>query len=479
MPSIIGSILPLLALPVITRYLTPQDFGVAALAMSTTTLVVSFLSCSIDTATQRYYFEYRKNRDDLRALINTSLSFLIVVFALSLAPVYWLSAFISQTVMGVDKYGFAVFVAYVNGCFAILVNFYLLLYRNMEKARHFSTATIAQNTINTALSLVLIVWCGYGFMGIIYGALFSSLVTFMVLFVLFYRDYPFRFERQMLMDNLKFGIPLLPNVFTGSIYQFFDKYLLSSMASLASVGVLSIAQNLSSKLFVFMTALQSTFDPLFMKDMFDRGAEGAASVGRNFTIFTYLSIMTVLMAILFGEEIVRIMAPPSYYEAIDVMLILLCGISIQTFGKIVGSQLAYIKKAYLSFPITVVGLIVNVGINLALIPRWHAVGAAIATLMTIMMMNGIYVLIAQRGYKIIYEYNILAPIYALVFTATFILIYLRSIEASYFIQYSFKVFFLIAYGVLGIKAEILTREKMNALFQIITFRNMDGKWRGA
>jgi len=479
MPSIIGSILPLLALPVVTRYLTPQDFGVAALAMSTTTLVVSFLSCSIDTATQRYYFEYRKNRDDLRALINTSLSFLIVVFALSLPPVYWLSAFISQTVMGVDKYGFAVFVAYVNGCFAILVNFYLLLYRNMEKARHFSTATIAQNTINTALSLVLIVWCGYGFMGIIYGALFSSLVTFMVLFVLFYRDYPFRFERQMLMDNLKFGIPLLPNVFTGAIYQFFDKYLLSNIASLASVGVLSIAQNLSSKLFIFMTALQSTFDPLFMKDMFDRGAEGAASVGRNFTIFTYLSIMTVLMAILFGEEIVRIMAPPSYYEAIDVMLILLCGISIQTFGKIVGSQLAYIKKAYFSFPITVVGLIVNVGINLALIPRWHAVGAAIATLITIMMMNGISVLIAQRGYKIVYEYNILAPIYILVFTATFVLIYLRSVEVSYFIQYSFKLLFLIIYGVLGIKAEILTREKMNALFQIITFRKMDGKWRGA
>ncbi len=478
-PSIISSVLPLLALPIITRFLTPLDFGVAALAISTTALIVSFLSCGVDAAAQRYYFEYRNNPDDLRALISTTIFFLIFIFVLIVSPIYWLSGFIAKTVLGSEQYRFAIFVSYINGCCTVMVNFYLLLYRNMEKAKYFSAFTITHNSANTVLTLILVVWFGYGYMGIIYGSFLSSVLIFAVLFVMFYKAYPFHFKKHILIDNLKYGIPLIPNVFTSVVYQFFDKYMLSSMASLASVGVLSIAQNLSGKLFVFMTALQSTFDPLFMKDMFDRGEEGAASVGRNFTIFTYLSIMTVLVAILFGEEIMRIMAPPSYYEAIDVMLILLCGISIQTFGKIVGSQLAYIKKAYLSFPITVVGLLVNVGINLALIPRWQAVGAAMATLMTIMMMNGLYVLIAQRGYKIVYEHHILVPIYVLVFISTFILIYLRSVEASYFIQYSFKVFALIAYGVLGVKAEILTREKMNALFQIITFRNMDGKWRGA
>ena len=212
-------------------------------------------------------------------------------------------------------------------------------------------------------------------MGVIYGSLFSSVFIFAVLFVIFCKAYSFHFRKRILINNLKYGIPLIPNVFTGAVYQFFDKYMLSSMASLNNVGILSIAQNLSGKLFVLMTALQSTFDPIFMRDMFDRGKEGAKSVGRNFTVFSYLSISAVLIAILFGEEIVRIMAPPSYHEAVNVMLIFLCGISVQTFGKIVGSsQLAYIKKVYLAFPISIIGLLLNIGLNLLLIPVWQVTG---------------------------------------------------------------------------------------------------------
>ena len=71
---------------------------------------------------------------------------------------------------------------------------------------------------------------------------------------------------------------------------------------------------------------------------------------------------------------------------------------------------------------------------------------------------------------------ILSYIYVVVFTSAAALIYLRSIEASYFIQYGVKVLSLISYVIIGIKAEIVTREKLNILYRMITFRNADGKF---
>jgi len=409
-PTLISNVLPLVILPVITRFLSPKDFGIWALATSSTLIIVNLFGCNVNAATQRYYFEYRKNKKDLAGLINTGFIFLLISMLFSIPIIYILKGFISKIVLGDVKYGSAILFAYIGGWFSILVNYYLMLYRNMEKAKYFSAFTTLQVVINSVLSLILIVGFKFDYMGLIYSNLISFLIPLIALIYLFMTNHRISFNKKILIDDLKYGIPLLPNLFTSSIYQFFDKYMIRSIVSISSTGVYSIAKSISNKIFVVMTAVQATYDPIFMKDMFDRGVEGARSVGRNFTVFSYISLSAVLVAILFGEEIISIFAPPSYRGAINMFLILVSTVSVQTFGKIVGSQLAYVKKAYLSFPISVVGLTVNVLLNLLLIPVWGAFGAAIATLVTTVTMNIIYFIIAQKYYRIVYENKILISI---------------------------------------------------------------------
>lgn len=475
-PLVIGNVMPFLTLPIITRFLTPEDFGISALAMSSTLIVVSFLACNVDAATQRYYFEYRKNPQELNELINSSLIFLFVVLGVSVPFVYYFSSDISKIIMGSDKYSPAVFISYLSGCMSVLMNFYLILFRNMEKAKAFSMFKTAQAVINAVLILVFIVGFKLGYMGLIYATFGSYFVISISLVIRFMAEFPFSFNPKMLLDNLKFGIPLLPNLFTSSIYQFFDKYMLRSIISLSSTGIFSIAQNISGRLFVVMTAVQSTFDPIFMRDMFDKKEAGASSVGRNFTLFTYISLAAVLAAALFGEEIIYILAPRSYYGAINVFMILLGGVSTQTFGKIVGSQLAYAKKAYLAFPITVVGLIVNVSLNLFLIPRWQASGAAFATFLTVITMNTIFVKVSQKYYRIIYDRESLIYIYAVLFLSIFLLIYMRHTGADIWLKYSVKLVGIASYAAIGVKSGILTKENLNIIFRILTFKKTTEKY---
>lgn len=468
-PSLLGSVIPLITFPIMTRFLIPKDFGIIALSASFPGLIVNLLSCNVNSAAQRYYFEYRKNAMDICSLINTTLVFLLCVFMIAAPIVFLIKNFLSAIVLGSSEYGLAIFLSYLAACFNVLINFYLLLYRNMEESKKFSFFTITQMLINTTLGLLLVVGFRLGYMGLIYATFGATLTVFSVLFWRFQKNFPFSFNIKMLIDNLKYGIPLLPNNFIGSIYAFFDKYMLRSISSLSSTGIYSVAQNISNKLFVFMTAVRSTFYPLFMKDMFDRGKAAAKAVGRNFTVFTYISLSAVLGMILFGEEIIYILAPSSYYKSINVMIVILCGIAIQTFGKIVGIQLAYVKKAYLSFPISVAGLITNVLLNILLIPVWGAMGAGLATVMTIFIMNIITIAVAQGYYKIIYEKKVLIFLYLNVFLSAIVLIYFRSLEVSFLLRYSLKLVSVLAFIFSGIYAKIITKRTVKTALNIVTF----------
>ncbi|MBP7089109.1 MAG: oligosaccharide flippase family protein, partial [Candidatus Omnitrophica bacterium] len=321
-PSLLGSLMPLITLPIMTRFLTPEDFGIIALATSFPSLITSLIGCNVDIAAQRYYFEYRKDSIKVNSLINSTTAFLFLVYIVSSLFVFVNKSLFSRLIMGNPECGLAIFISYLTVCLNILVTFYLTMYRNMERPKSFSRFTIIQMVMNATLVLFFVAVLRFGYLGVIYGSFLATLIIFCMLFWKFQREFPFRFDFKILKDNFKYGIPLLGNYLSGPVSQFLDKYLLRSIVSLSSAGIYSIAQNVSRKLFEFITAIQSTYHPIFMKDIFDRGKEAANSIGRNFTIFTYLSISVVLGMILFGEEIIHILAPSSYYGAINVMLII-------------------------------------------------------------------------------------------------------------------------------------------------------------
>ncbi len=434
-------------------------------------MLVGFFSFGFGEATRRYYFEYEKNEGDLRLLINTSICFLLFAMAISIIPCFFLKDFLSKLFIGSSEFGLAVFIAFVGCWLSSIVTLYLSIFRNREDAKSYSFYTLLLTIMGSLFTVVLVVFFKLGYMGLIYPYFLSSLITFFFLFFVFARKYPPCFSYKMLVDNFKFGIQLLPTGIIGSIYNVFDRYLLSIVISVSSAGIFSIAKDLSNKVFVFMAALQATYDPVFMRDIFhNERTSGPIAVGRNFTVFSYIAISIVLVSSLFAEEIIHILMPKSYYESINVLIILLCGIATQTFGMIVGSQLAYAKKMYLSFPITVIGLIINVLLNIILIPRYEAAGAALAASITIIIMNYIMVRVAQKYYKIVYEAKYLFLLYLIFFISASLLIFLQYIESGMLWKYLVKLSSIIFFIILGIKVGIVSSKNVGEIIKMMNYK---------
>ena len=452
--------LNLITLPILTRLLTPEDFGVIILAGAFPAIAVSVFTFGVTFGAERYYFEYRKDSEKLSALIFSSQLFLYLSLIVSSVPVFILKEFISKIIIGDSKYGFAVFTIFISAYFNQIITFYLRLYQNMEKAVTHSVFTITQAVVSIASSLLLVWYFKMSYMGMIYGSFTGAFVVCLAILFHFNKNSKIVFNGRILLENIKYGLQVVPKSFTGFINRFFDKYMLNNMLSLSVVGIFNIGQTIGNTMFFIMGTVWSSFQPVYYREVFDKGKEGSASVGRLFTIFAYVSLTPVLLLILFAQEIVYIIAPVPYYEAIDIIIIVSGGVATQVFGMYVGVQYAYSKKAYWIFPVTVVGTLANVAANIFLIPKFGLIGAGFSTAISTSVINAILTFIGQKLYRIQYDWKIIISLYAIILGAMTSVFYLRFIEFNNIYLYLIKLTFIVLFIFAGIKAKLITRQSI-------------------
>ena len=215
-----------------------------------------------------------------------------------------------------------------------------------------------------------------------------------------------------------------------------------------------------------MTALQGVFGPQTYKRMFGMEEEqGGESIGRFLTPFAYASIAFGILVVLLAEEIVTILAPESYHEAIDVVIVLAMFYGIMFFGK--QPQLIYAKKTHFSSIIFLVSMALNVGLNIPFIMKWGINGAAWATFIAGLGSIGISFAVGQHYYRIAWEYKKLGAIYLLFFVSAISMIYLRQISLDYSIRFGVKLLLALAYGLLGVRLRIITKSNLMIVRELI------------
>lgn len=459
-PKFISYGMTLITLPILTRLLTPEDFGIIILASAFPAIAVSVLTLGLIPAAQRYYFEYRADSEKLDAFIFSSQIFLYLSLIVSSFVVFFLKAYISQLILGNTKYGMAVFIMFIAVFLGQIISFYLYLYQNMEKAVSHSKFTIIKTVFTSIISLLLVWYFEMSYMGMIYGSFIGAFLVCGLMFIQFNKNFKLNFNSKILFENMKYGLQIVPKSFTGFIDKFFDKYMLNNMIALSAAGVYNIGQTVGNTIFFLMSTVWSSFQPVYYREIFDKGNDGSASVGRIFTIFAYIALTPVLLIILFAQEIIYIIAPAPYYGAIDIIIIISGGVATQVFGMYVGVQYAYSKKAYWIFPVSVVGTVANVVANIVLIPKYGLIGAGFSTVISTCLVNVILTAIGQKLYKIQYEWKMIVSLYAIIIGAIISILYLRVVGFNNIYLYLLKLTFIVLFIFAGIKAKLITKQSV-------------------
>lgn len=111
---------------------------------------------------------------------------------------------------------------------------------------------------------------------------------------------------------LKFNLPLIPHYLSQIILNQADRIMISRIIGSGEAAIYSVAYNVSLIMSLFTNAINSAFVPSLYSCLKNHDYK-KAKINGNYVIIIAALLTSVSM--LFGPELIRIFAPPSYYEA--------------------------------------------------------------------------------------------------------------------------------------------------------------------
>lgn len=441
-PMVVGSVVPLVTLPLITEVLTPEAYGAWALAVAYATFITGIANLGLTAGYERTFFQYTEPVD--RAALLHGVVLLVLATTLCGLGITWIWAdAIGLFVLRLPDQGRLVLVAFVASLFTSVKAYYLLHFRNSDDARRYAWYSVDETVLGAGLSVGFVVGLEWGPVGLAAGqAVAAGVVLGLVAWRLARASWSLRRQARgrvvpLVREALAISLPLTPRAFLGVVGAQFDKYIIGLLGSPTAVGVYALGQRIAYMAFQVMTAIENIFVPEVYRRMFAEGEAARHSLGRYLTPFGYLSAAVAVAVMLGAEEAVLWLAPPSYQESVTVVCLLGASYGLMFFGKM--PQLTYAKRTALASVLTVVSIAANVAFNLWTVPRWGVLGAAAGTLAAGVLTGALGFVIRQRLYPIVWQRLAMTLIFGTMFLTALVVAVLPSVVPDYAVRVAMRV----------------------------------------
>ena len=465
---VITTVLPLAAIPVITRILPPLEYGIYILAQVYSMFAVSLVAMGMISGYERNYFQYKDDPAKIGTLLYTVLIFSLVFYLLAGAFVYLWKDTLARIIFGKESYGMLLVIVFIGLGLQTLSQYYLTYLKNKGSAGSFSRITITQSLVNFCSIIIFLVYFGYGVISLAYALLLSNLTTFLFIITQQLKSFKISFSKIMLADILKISLPLTPRILFGALNTQFDKMMLGMLSGIGGVGVYGIGHRVSYVAFQFMTALDHVFIPEVYKRFFAQEKNNNIdNIGKYLIPFFYVSILASMGVALFSEELFIILLPRSYHDGINVVIILTIFYASMFFGKVSGPQLIYAKKTHITSLLTLISIMINILFNIPMIILWGTIGAAVATMLAGIISVTISYKVAQRYIPIKFEWNMMVRIISIFIAAVSWTILTRVfLLEEYWIRLIGKIALIMLFIWMGMRYKIISVESIRKTLQI-------------
>lgn len=400
--GLIQRFLAVLLLPVYTRYLTPSDYGTVETLIALTTALVIVLRLGMPNAFIRFYFD-SKDPDQRRVILRTSFWFTMGVATLGLIGGVALSPEISTLLFGSDDDATVVAAAFVGLWAQMNWEQMLSLFRVEERSVAYVSASLANIGVTITATLVLVVQLDKGPLGVIVGNFIGTLVVYTLLLGYRREQLGLQFDRRLFREMNRFGLPLVPSALMLWVTNLSDRFFLLKLADAEEVGLYSVGVRIASAMALALTAFRTAW-PAFAYSIDDEG-EAKRTYAWVLTYVVVLMSWAATGLALLSPWLVDWIAAPAFSSSSEVVGPLAFSVVLFSGYVVIAIGLGRTKRTQFNWVITGAAAIVNVSLNLILIPEYGMMGAAIATLAAYATMFVGMIWWAQRVYPVRYQWR--------------------------------------------------------------------------
>jgi O-antigen/teichoic acid export membrane protein len=223
-----------------------------------------------------------------------------------------------------------------------------------------------------------------GVLGRYYGSLIANVIFLIIYILIIYRNAILNLNLPQIKKGLLFSLPLVPSTFLHIIINVADRIILERYVTLAALGIYSVSYTLGIVLQIFAYSSYLAFEPIIFSKI--GKVDFSQTVIKIRRYYLYVIFCLSFLYALFSKEILYMMASSKFSSGYKVIPIIILSTIFLSENYLFGTILIGIKKTKISLILNLIGAVINVIVNLLLIPIIGIYGAAISTLASYLVM---------------------------------------------------------------------------------------------
>ncbi|MCC4831107.1 oligosaccharide flippase family protein [Shewanella sp. 10N.7] len=375
--SILSASMPFVLLPILTRFLSPSDYGQVAMYNILVVVLTALIGLNVTGSVQRKYYDDDVTKEDIAIYIGnclyiTKLSILLVLLALSI--------FYKEISLYLEIPVFWLFIAVFQVSLVFIVNLRLAYWQVESAALKFGALQLFNAATNSALCILFVVWLGLNAEGRIYSIVLACLLAGIVALYSLFRNQLINFtiSKKDIIRALKYGIPLIPHVIGTFLIVSVGRLVVKNELGIATAGLFMAAVNVSNVLSVIFTSINKAYVPwLFTKLKINNKTYNKLIVKYTY-LYILLLIFVSVLSYKFSPYVFELVVGPEFRSISYIIPLLVISQIVLGMQKSIVNHLFFLEKTKSLSTITVFCGLISLLLLFFFIKSYGIYGAGLA-----------------------------------------------------------------------------------------------------
>ena len=372
-----------LLIPLWAAFLSPEDYAITGTMYAYRGMLLTMLVMGLNSAMTRQYFDHLDDPKEQKKYVSSIYLFQLLVTAV--------------IIFSLDRWGFPAWLRLTGNKTAFdpyvrlmlwmtfttaAVQIAQALYQAQQKARQYVTIIYGLFIVRIITMFFLVVVFSMGAYGqLMADVLAGGLICIITLIIIGKSWFTFDFSWKYVREGLSFGLPLIPFLLALWVLEGADRMILEQLVSRTELGLYNFGYKVGSAVQYLVMGIFQAFTPYYFRIML-KGEGVEKKIEKFFAAFFGVTGILSLSGALFAGEIIRLLMPDSYAGSeIFAIPVLFSGIMLGFYQFVSLPLLHYKKTKYFPF-FTVIAALVNIGLNLWLVPQFGALASAWITVLS-------------------------------------------------------------------------------------------------
>lgn len=414
----------LLTMPIFTRLLTEEQYGIYSIYQSWTNILIIFSSLNIFMSS--YIKGLIKYKDDQENFTTSQIG-LILMITMLIGTICFFNINLVEKILNIPK--LLIFGMFIELLSMPILELWLARERFDYKYKSIIFVTIGLNILSILVSIITIVLTNYKIEAKVFSNAFIRFIFIMPLFYFFIKKSKKFFDWNYWKYALVFNLPLIPHYLSNFVLTQSDRIMIGRYVGNSEAAFYSIAYTISTVLVLLITATNNALTPYIYKSLEKKEIEG---IKKNTNQIIIIMAVLVLIVMIFAPEIIYVFAGKNYMDAIYVIPPITASVFFIYIYSLFSNVEYYYQRTFLIAMATSICAVLNIVLNYFFINKFGYYAAGYTTLICYLFLS----LFHFCAYKIVLRKEMpnvknLYDIKLIVSISIFILVYMFFMLLTY------------------------------------------------